>query len=243
MSLSRVIDNHIKVFEAGSWTSIPAKIINIPEGDITKVTVRPVLRKLLRGAESLEYPEVREVPIVFPGSSSGLLRVPLKVGDYVLVVFSARPLQNWLNGDGSTVEPESFQKLDYNSAIAIPGIFPFKHHAGKSENQSLADSYTDTVLKSNINTGNENEVRLKEDGSVEITGKGSASKITMSASGEITITGNLTVNGTVTATGDIHTSGGDISTLLNTLDTHVHNYTDTSGGLGTVPTTAPVPAP
>lgn len=234
MITERDVKNMLGVFESDSWTSLPAKIINIPEGDITKVTVRPVLRRLLRGAESQEYPEVREVPIVFPGSSQGLLRVPLQVGDYVLLIFSARPLQNWLNGDGSTVNPESFQKLDYNSAIAIPGIFPFKQHTGKSSKQSLLDNYADTILKNNINSDNENEVRLKEDGSVEITGKGSASKIVMSAEGDITITGDLTVTGTISA-------GGDISTPTNTLDTHTHLYTSPGGPAQT--SVAGVPTP
>lgn len=241
MISSREVDNKLKVFAANTWTSIPARITNIPEGNPTKVFVRPVLRRLLRGAESQEYPEVREVPIVFPGSSQALLRLPLKVGDWVLVVFSGRPIQNWLNGDGEIVNPETFQKMDYNSAIAIPGLFPFKANVGQSSKHTLADDYGDTVLKSNVGTASENEIRLKADGSVEVSATTGA-KITMTAAGEITIDGNLTVTGSITATDDISSTGGDVISSANSLNTHLHTSA-APGDPTSTPYTPPSPPP
>ena len=244
----KLIDNSIKSFESDLWTSIPAEVTSISDnGDQTQISAKPVLNRLLRGLESRALPEIKEVPVMWPGSKQSLVRGSIAVGDWVLLVFSSRPLQNWLNSDGLTVDPESFQKHNYNSAVALPGIFPFSENVGLSSNQSLPDNQNDMVIKHNICTDNENEVRLLADGGVTVTASASGTVVTIAAdgsmvidaSGGMTLNGDLQVNGTIDSTGDM--TAGTIS-----VQGHTHNYTDTNSGtgagpgLGTVPTSAPI---
>lgn len=213
------ISNHIHSFESDLWTSIPARVVSIQNGDQTKISAKPVLNRLLRGLESQELPEIKDVPVVWPGSSQSLVRGVLKVGDWVRLDFSARPLQNWLNSEGQVVDPESFQKHNYNSAIATPGLFPFSMHPGSPDNQSLPDNQNDMVMKTNIGTDQESEVRIKESGDVVITATSSGTVITIAADGSlvidasagVTVNGDITVNGSLEASDDIKSTGGDIT--------------------------------
>lgn len=231
-----LVDNSISAFESDTWTSIPAVVTALSDsGDQTMISAKPVLNSLLRGSSSTPLPEILEIPVMWPGSSTSLVRGVLSVGDWVLLIFSCRPLQNWLNGDGSRVDPESFQKMNYNSAIAIPGLFPFKSHVGSSANQTLADDQADMVVKSNIGTSVEAEVRIKANGDVIVTPAGGA-VLTLGADGTATLDGDLQVNGTIDSTGDI-TSTADVVSSLRSLNNHEHTYIGAGAGSSTQVTT------
>ena len=256
----QLVDNSIDAFEANTWTSIPAEVTTIGStGDQTRISAQPVLNRLLRGSDSKALPPIHDVPVMWPATSTSMVRGVLSVGDWVLLVFSCRPLSNWLNSSGGDrTDPESFQKMNYNSAMALPGIFPFSKHVGTPANQSLPDTQADMVIKSNIGTSAENEVRLEAGGGILITATASGTVVNVAADGSITIdaatgmtlNGPLQVNGLIASTGTITgttvTGTTDIVGGGKSLITHTHNYTDTNSGtgagpgLGTVPTTAPL---
>lgn len=242
--IKKFVDNSIASFESNAWTSIPAEVTAITGGDQVRISAQPVLNRLQRGSPSKPLPAIHDVPVMWPSTSTSTVRGVLKVGDWVLLTFSCRPLSNWLNSpEGGRTDPESFQKMNYNSAIATPGVFPFSKNVNTPSNQSLPDDQADMIVKSNIGTATENEVRLKADGGVTITasGDGTSTVVTIAADGTLvinadagmTINGNLQVTGTITGTVDV-VGGG------KSLIGHTHLYVDTNDGTGS---TGPVPAP
>lgn len=247
----KLVDNSIASFEANAWTSIPAEVTAITDGDKVRISAQPVLNRLQRGSDSKPLPAIHDVPVMWPSTSTSTVRGVLKVGDWVLLTFSCRPLSNWLNSpEGGRTDPESFQKMNYNSAIATPGVFPFSKNVNKPSNQSLSDSQDDMIVKSNIGSSTENEIRLKSDGGVTITasGAGTSTVVTIAADGTLVIaaSGGVTINGDLQVTGDIGSTG----TVTATTDVigggvsmigHTHGYNPGPGTL--TQTAASIPPP
>lgn len=93
-----------------------------------------------RVAESL--PIIRNVPVLFPGD---LITFPVPVGSSVLLVFSDRSLDVWLDRGGE-VDPLDDRMHHLSDAFAIPGLRPFS--------SPIADVPTDaTVLRGELRLG------------------------------------------------------------------------------------------
>ena len=247
----KLVDNSIASFESNAWTSLPAEVTAIStSGDQTIISVKPVIKRLQRGSLSKPLPAIHDVPVMWPSTSTSTVRGVLSEGDWVLLVFSCRPISNWLNSpEGNITDPESFQKMNYNSAIAVPGLFPFSKNVNTPSNQSLSDDQADMIVKSNIGSSKENEIRLKADGGVTITasGDGTSTVVTIAADGSMVINASagLTLNGDLTVTGDIDSTGTVTATTDvvgggKSLSTHTHLYTP---GTGTPTQTSPTATP
>ena len=68
------------------------------------------------------WPELPDVPVIFPRGGDWSISWPLKKGDNVLLVFSQRSIDDWYitNGQGS-VSPQDLRAHDISDAFAIPG--------------------------------------------------------------------------------------------------------------------------
>lgn len=89
-------------------------------------SVRPTLDKQLANGEVLASPLIARVPMCWPcgdvGGGQGLFSVPLRPGDPLLLHFSERALDDWLNGtDGPPGDPRQF---DLSDAFATPMMRP-----------------------------------------------------------------------------------------------------------------------
>lgn len=216
-------------------TSIPAKILNY--NPVTqKAVIQPTITALLKDGRVIPYPELEDVPVMFPSTNKSMLTFPIEINDTVLLVFSQRSLDNWLSTENTTpVNPSDYRKHDFSDAIAIPGLFSFPRAINAPDKHTLTHSTNDLVIAHNIGSANENEVRLKEDGTITIS-SGAGTKLTLNLdgtvsldaptsltvnapttawTGDIAVTGDITSTGTVTATTDVIGGG-------KSLKTHVH---------------------
>ncbi len=87
-----------------------------------RATVKPVGTKLFEDNRRLPYPDIFNVPVVFPTSMGGTCGVtfPLNPGDGCLIVFSQDNMDDFLNDGGKTDDVRQFQ---LNDAICIPGLY------------------------------------------------------------------------------------------------------------------------
>lgn len=101
--------------------SLPGIIIKFDEA--TKLAeVQPSLQRKFINDVVIDMPNIINVPVVFQQSKDFSDTYPLNKGDGVLLIFSERALERWLdNGHGS--EPGARRKFDLSDAIAIPGLF------------------------------------------------------------------------------------------------------------------------
>ncbi|MCC8067326.1 MAG: hypothetical protein LIO94_09535 [Clostridiales bacterium] len=153
-------------------TAVPATISSY-DAATNMATVQPEAKYKKPNAETIDYPVVSGVPVVFPQSETVAIAFPVKAGDKCLLVFSETALDYWQYGQ----ETDTDLKFDLSNAIAIPNLMPSGNEAMQSacDEDAAIIKAGDTVLK------------VKSD-AVYITGK-------------LHVTGNITCDSDVTASG------------------------------------------
>lgn len=100
-------------------TVLPGKFQSF---DPTKgtATVKPIGKYVLQNGEKLEYPEITEVPVLFPyhqAAGIGML-FPIQKEDRCLILVSEMELDEWRSG----AESEAPLRFDLSSAVVLPGL-------------------------------------------------------------------------------------------------------------------------
>ena len=227
------------------YTSLPAEVISTDtyESEQT-VDVKPLINKVYEDGVILALPAILAVPVVLPGAGNGVLTFPVKVGDTVLIVFSMRSLDEWLEGDGTSRTPVDVRTHYHNDAIAIPGLCTKKSHLTPSttdvELKFLAEDKS--VLSSiKMKPGGDLTVDTKKDlvatvgGSANVTATGnatiSATNVNVTATTTTTITSPvINLVGNVNVTGNLGVTGTALNNGVNIGETHTHTQANDSAG-------------
>lgn len=191
----------------GVYTAIPAVVLDV--GSLASqqtVTVQPLIDRVYSDDVVQKPSQVFNVPVMFPSAGGGLLSFPIAVGDTVLVVYSMRSMEEWLEGAGSNVTPNDNRHHHATDAIAIPGLYTKSSH--------LSPNTTDVELKFN-----DLHVVL-EKGSGDITLSNPSYSLKLKSSGDV-----------LHSSGAKITAGGDMITAAGiSLDNHVHPQGPDSDG-------------
>lgn len=98
-------------------TALPGQVVSFDVGKGT-ATVKPIGKFITSDNIALAYPDIAEVPVVFPCSANAGIAFPVVPGDNCLLIVSEVELDEWRNG----AEAEGSLKFDLTNAIAIPGL-------------------------------------------------------------------------------------------------------------------------
>lgn len=135
-------------------TCMPGKIEKYEYAN-QKAEVKPLLKRALKNGTQLEYPVITDVPVMFPNTGKTGITFPLVKGDYVLLVFAEKSINNWaVSGDDS--DTEKFRLHNLSDAIAIPGIMPFN-------NASVSENNEDVVI-----VNDSQKITIKANGDIEV---------------------------------------------------------------------------
>lgn len=126
-------------------TCLPAEIVKYDYTE-QKAQVKILLRKQLKDGQVYTYPEITNVPVMFPRANNFSIHYPLNAGDKVAVFFSERSLDEWLE-KGGTVTPTDPRKFDLSDAIAIPGLYPFSDSSPAEDNENFIIQIGSAKLK------------------------------------------------------------------------------------------------
>jgi len=164
------MSNQTKTF-AGAFSYLFRKycaeeIYTAMPGEITKYDilsqksdVKPLIKRLYDDGTETDYPVIPDVPVMMPRTSDSMIKLPVKKGDKVLLVFSKMDLDNWLLSGGISSE-KTTAKFQIVDAIAILGLYPFNMKAPVSNNNDLEIVYKNSKIKIeesgkvDINNGN-----------------------------------------------------------------------------------------
>lgn len=224
---------------ANQYTSIPCIVVSVDGPNM--VSIQPTINNKSRDGTVVERPPILGVPVGFPVSSTAGMTFPIKVGDTGLAVFSMRNLDGWKAGNGRPSSPQNFAVMDKGDAMFYPGLQPPGSSINSPGKHVLAHNTADTVMFSNIG-GNEAEVRIKADGSIEINTSQqpvtiNCSEAIVNASTSIQLTSpamivdceNMTFVGNITHQGDYSQVG---NYTLNSINVNLHVHTGVTPGTG-----------
>lgn len=168
----------------GAHTALPAEIVSY-DAEKGLAVVLPKAKFKKPNGETIGFPEVDGVPVLFPQNKDFSIAFPVKPGDNCLLIFSDQSLDFWLYGK----ETDTELKHDLSNALAIPNI----NTKGNPDMVTACDE--DAVV---IRAG-ESKAKIKTDeilldGSVKIEARVGGTVMVIKADG-VFITGNFTVSG------------------------------------------------
>jgi hypothetical protein len=176
----------------------------------SRAEVKPMLSRKYGDGTVVEMPIIPNVPVVWPRTSAGCMSFPLQRGDFVLLVFSERSIDEWLH-KGETLVPGDPRRFNLADAVALPGFFPFV-------NSTLIPNNEDFQVIFNGNT-----IKIKNDDTIEIKGKNT---VTIKPDGNIEV-GASSLKALLT------------EDLLTFLPNHTHAGVQTGGGVSGIATFVP----
>ncbi len=167
-------------------TALPGNIVSF-DAEKGLAIVKPIGKYVTSNNKFLEYPEISEVPLVFPYSSQTEVGIcfPVKIGDSCIIIISEVELDEWRNG----AESEGSLRFDLTNAIAIPGLL-------QTGNSFISES----VEKEAVIIATSDSKLLVSKGSVEMTIGNTqimASKLGTTVRGDFKVEGNISYTGTL----------------------------------------------
>ena len=171
MSVDVIQDAMMSAFESqmgNVYTAMPCVVVAIRDSlQGQMVDIQPSLNQKFKDGSVQERPVILGVPVSFQVSKTAGFTFPINVGDTGTAIFSMRNMDTWKSGNGRPTSPANAAKMDKSDAIFFPGIQPPGVAVNNPSKHILTHNTQDTVMFANLG-GDESEVRLKADGSVEV---------------------------------------------------------------------------
>lgn len=176
-----------KTVTKGMHTAVPCTIVTY-DASAGLASVQPKAKYKKPDGNTMDYPLVSGVPVVFPQSQNVTIAFAVKPGDDCLLVFAENALDYWLYGQ----ETDTDLKFDLSNAIAIPNIRP----VGNAVMQEACSE--DAAI---VQVGG-TKLKVKSDG-IFIVGD-------VKVEGEITCSGDVKANNSISLANHVHPgdSGG-----------------------------------
>lgn len=217
-SLGELITAAVDKAKSQMVTSLPAKVVSYdPEKQTIKaqITVKAYVQQEDGSTKEVDYPQLEDVPVQFPGGGDQVMTFPVKEGDEVLVSFASRSVDSWQQSGGDQA-PQDAGMNNLSSGFAQLGF------RSQPSAQKLTGVSTSAVEMRSVD-GN-TRVSVSQAGGMSVATNKSVS---VSAAQGVSITGGA---GNVTFTGDLIVTG-DI--VLNGISLKNHKHTGVQPGGGT----------
>jgi hypothetical protein len=148
-------------------TAMPAKVVSFSASDQT-VVVQPMIKNVIKdpdGTELVEsYPQLRDIPVLYPRAGGFVVAYPLAVDDIVTVLFNEWSIDNFRE-KGREDHPVHLDRHSFGGAVALP-IGPYKS----------SDTISETIDALIIGYDGGAVIRIADDGSVTIGAGGSTTQ-------------------------------------------------------------------
>lgn len=181
-------------------------------------------------AQSVDYPLLMDVPVVFPRGGGVTLTFPVKEGDECLVVFSSRCIDFWWQSGG--IQERADKRVhDLSDAFVIPGP--------QSQVKKISGISTSAAQLRTDDGAAFVEVDTGGDITATTTGNVTINAPTITLNGDVTINGNLSQGmgasgGSATMLGPVNVTN-DVKAGGKSLTTHTHGGVQTGSGNTSAP--------
>lgn len=111
---------------AETFVSVPAEVVTYDRATQT-ATLQPMVKRLVPDADGIlqeeSFPQIKNVPVIFPRSKTHHAHFPLSPGDSIGIVFTDRSMASW-RSTGLQSSPGDARVHALSTPYAIPGLYP-----------------------------------------------------------------------------------------------------------------------
>lgn len=179
-------------------TVLPCRVVKYDEKK-NLAKVKPIGEFLLLDGEKMEFPEIDEVPVVFPYVLAWDIGIvfPVNKDDEMLLFISEIELDEWRTGAKS----DAPLKFDLTSAVAVPALIKKPnslHKRAVDDNALIIKAKEAEIAVQYPDSGTNVTIKVK-DKKIKVSDKGIDMTGDVKIKGDVKISGNLDVSETVTA--------------------------------------------
>lgn len=236
-----ILSNYI---QSDLLVCMPAEVINVDDySDTQCVDVRPLISDVyLADGTTLKAAQINKVFVQLQSAGGFTTKLPVKVGNKVVLHFSHKSLSDYLSGDGEAVDSTVNDKQMLNDVCATLGFGSrLNNQSPHPDNYILeGDNTSVTITPSgqiSVITERKVSVITKEDVDVETEANVNVKCATFTVdapeshfTGNVTVDGNLSVGMNLTVTGIIQGTGA----ITSATSVGAPSFAGSGGGGGTM---------
>lgn len=168
-SLESIIKHMIKLNNHKTNISFPAIVVNTDNLKDGFIDVKPIVNFMNSSTgDTIQYPTISGVSVVFPSSKNTSICFPLVQGDTVDLVFQSVDIQSFVNGDTQQHDPFSTGYGNLANVVAFVGFTPYQQSCFNPMNYKNDFDNQDLNIVHNKNTDNEITFKLTSDGDLKV---------------------------------------------------------------------------
>lgn len=122
--LASLIKDSFEKLVSDMHVCMPAEIIKY-DPDTMLCSAQPLIQhRFEKSTRAVKYPVINKIPVVFPRTSTAMIRLPVTNGDIVTLVFADHEISNWVNSSGVSAKYLDKRYHHINDCFALPGGYP-----------------------------------------------------------------------------------------------------------------------
>ena len=192
MQIDSLIKHMISINNYNFKFAIPAIVVGVSNLKDGLIDVLPIVNSVNHLTwETTEHNTLYDIPVVFPSTLNSSICFPVNQGDTVELILQSSDIIRFRDGNKEQHDPSQLGYNNLANCIAIVGFVPFQESCFNPNNYKNGFDNQDLNIVHNKNSGNEANIVIKSDGSINIlsNNKVDINGVTITADGDITIDG------------------------------------------------------
>ena len=215
MQIDSLIKHMISINNYNFKFAIPAIVVGVSNLKDGLIDVLPIVNSVNHLTwETTEHNTLYDIPVVFPSTLNSSICFPVNQGDTVELILQSSDIIRFRDGNKEQHDPIQLGYNNLANCIALVGFVPFQESCFNPNNYKNDFDNQDLNIVHNKNSGNEANIVIKSDGSINILSNN-----------------KVDINGvTITADGDIQVDGKSLRQFMLS-----HTHIDSQGASTTPP--------
>lgn len=228
-SVESVAKHLIKLNNHKTNISFPAIVVNTDKLEDGFIDVKPIVNLMNSvTGDTIEYPTMRNIRVMFPSSKNTTICFPLVQGDTVDLLFQSVDIEDFINGNTKPHDPFSTGYGNLKNVVAMVGFAPYQESCFNPNNYKNDFNNQNLNIVHNKNTDNEAIISINIDGNISLK---SPTKVIIESPKVEVIADEVEANKALIKTqGDIEIQGKSVKQFMDT-----HKHTDAEGRLTSAP--------
>lgn len=190
MQIDSLIKHMISINNYNFKFAIPAIVVGVSNLKDGLIDVLPIVNSVNHLTwETTEHNTLYDIPVVFPSTLNSSICFPVNQGDTVELILQSSDIIRFRDGNKEQHDPSQLGYNNLANCIALVGFVPFQESCFNPNNYKNDFDNQDLNIVHNKNSGNEANIVIKSDGSINIlsNNKVDINGVIVTADGDVTV--------------------------------------------------------